>query len=424
MGTILPPLLRMLFPGHRRHFTFTRQHVPMPEPPERLNLYVHIPFCRRICAFCPYVKQVYASGVALSYMEAMRTELQRYRDAWGDRPVESVYFGGGTPSLAPEIVNRVLESMSGGLRSSTEIGVEVHPIDVRPRLLRSLIESGVTMVSLGVQSFDDRHLAMLGRGYDARQAYEASELIMSAGFAAVDIDLIFAIPGQTEQEAVTDVSTAFALGAHQVSAYPLIRFAHTSLGSQLSNAHASSPSWNKERRMLKAIVTQGRDAGYERSSIWSFTRPGAPRYTTVTRDSFIGIGAGASSRMGDYFWVNTFHVDEYIRSTESGTPARLATRLDEGDRMAYWLFWRCYDTIIDHARFRSAFGRNMPRRISAALMLLDHAGLARRASHSAFRLTDPGAYLFHLIEKHYTHAYLERLWTACLHDPWPEAVTL
>ncbi len=246
------------------------------------------------------------------------------------------------------------------------------------------------MVSLGVQSFTDRLLSTLGRGYDAQQAHEACEHVLSAGFAAVDMDPIFAIPGQNKQEAVADVATAFALGAHQVSAYPLIRFSHTAMDSQLRNAHASLPSWRTKRMMLTALAQRAREAGYERSSIWSFNRAGAPRYTTVTRDSFIGIGAGASSRMGDHFWVNTFAVDEYVRNAGSGEPATLATRLDEGDRMAYWLFWRCYDTVIDTARFRSTFGREMPRRIRTGLSLLHHTGLAMRAGNNAVRLTDRG----------------------------------
>lgn len=106
MKSLLPPLLRMLFPGHQRHFTFTRKEVPVPLRPDRLNFYVHIPFCRRICAFCPYVEQVYDH-------DALRNELQRYRNAWGDAPIESVYFVGGTPSLAPGIVNSLLNSLGG-----------------------------------------------------------------------------------------------------------------------------------------------------------------------------------------------------------------------------------------------------------------------------------------------------------------------
>ena len=175
--------------------------------------------------------------------------------------------------------------------------------------------------------------------------------------------------------------------------------------------------------MLNAVVRTACGAGYERSSIWSFNRPGAPRYTTVTRDQFVGIGAGATSRLGDWFWVNTFSVPEYVRVAGNGEPPALATHLNEGDRMAYWLFWRCYDTAIDMARFREMFGRDAPQSLRAALAVLRLSGLARRDG-DVIRLTDRGAYVFHLIEQAYTHAYLEKLWAACRREAWPGAVRL
>jgi oxygen-independent coproporphyrinogen-3 oxidase len=173
--------------------------------------------------------------------------------------------------------------------------------------------------------------------------------------------------------------------------------------------------------MLNAVVRQARDAGYDRSSIWSFNRPGSARYTTVTRESFVGVGAGASSRFGDRFQVNTFDVNEYIEATRSGSPAALSTWMNEGDRMAYWLFWRCYDTSFDIDDFAQRFGRPVPGAVRTALQLLLALGLARRHGNS-IRLTDCGAYLFHLVEKQYTHSYLEPLWAACRKHPWPECV--
>ena len=175
--------------------------------------------------------------------------------------------------------------------------------------------------------------------------------------------------------------------------------------------------------MLHALVRSARDAGYERSSIWSFNRPGAARYTTVTRDSFLGIGAGASSRLGDRFQVNTFSIPDYVEATRSGRPAALSTTMSEGDRMAYWLFWRCYDTSIDLERFRELFGRDLPGRLQLAFQLLCSTGMARREGR-VLRLTDAGAYLFHLVEKNYTHSYLEKLWAACRREPWPQEVAL
>ncbi len=423
MSSLLPPLLRAFFPEPHKGFRFTRDTSMHCLSPAVLDLYIHVPFCRRICSFCPYVKQVYDPDTAAAYGTALLRELQSCRDAWGDIPVKSVYFGGGTPSMTPEIVETTMSWLARNYYPGGEVGVEVHPLDARPDVMRSLRAAGVTMVSLGVQTFSDRLLAMLGRGYDATRARVACGHVLSAGFDAVDIDLMFALPGQSVQETRNDVSTACELGADQVSCYPLINFADTPLGQQLRNAGVKLPSQRIERQMLNAVVTQAGKAGYQRSSIWSFNKPGAPRYTTVTRDSFVGIGAGASSRIDGHFRVNTFSVDAYIESTRNGSPSALCTRMNEGDQMAYWLFWRFYDTVIDMERFRVMFGRQMPGGVRAALQLLRWLGLMHREGE-VLRLTARGAYLFHRIEKEYTHSYLEPLWSACRQEAWPSTVSL
>lgn len=220
------------------------------------------------------------------------------------------------------------------------------------------------------------------------------------------------------------METAFRLGADQVSSYPLIPFSYTPVKTYMQKAKLSWPGWRLERKMLNALVKQAEKSGCLRTSIWSFNRPQTRRYTTVTRDAFIGIGAGASSRIGDYFWLNSFSVPEYIRSMSGNfSPRTLATRLNDGDKMAYWLFWQCYNTTIDHDAFHAMFGRDMPRRLKTLLSFLNSLGMTHR-NGSVTRLTDRGAYLFHLIEKGYTHAYLEKLWNYCFRQARPQKVVL
>ncbi len=423
MATLLSPLLRLLFPGRHGRFVFTSQPVSPPTHPDSLNLYVHLPFCRRICPFCPYVKQTYERDTADAYRAALLRELDMWQSEWKSVPLASVYFGGGTPSMTPDIVDAVLSSVSSRLQPGAPVGVEVHPLDARPSVLASLRSSGVTMLSVGVQSFDDDVLRVLGRNYDGSTARNACSRALAAGFQTVDIDLIFAIPGQSTAAAARDVDEAISTGAGQVSAYPLIRFADTAFGATVGTRQAQPPSRRVQQDMLCTVVQQAGAAGYNRSSIWSFNRPGAARYTTVTREQFLGIGAGASSQMGEWFWLNTFSVPEYIRVAGSGKPPALATRLNEGDRMAYWFFWRCYDTVIDAARFRESFGRDLPGVVRVTLALLHKAGVVRWEGDT-IRLTDRGAYLFHLIEQYYTHAYLEPLWAACRREAWPGPVRL
>jgi len=369
------------------------------------------------------VKEVYDPVVSAAYQGALLKELDSYRRLWGDVNVESVYFGGGTPSLTPEIVERTLSWIARNFHLGREVGVEIHPLDAHRDVLGSLKNSGVSMASLGVQTFHDRLLSMLDRDYDGKLARQACERLLQVGFTTADVDLIFAIPTQNREEVETDVEIACKLGVDQISTYPLILFPYTPLRRHLHKTRMTMPSWWGERQMLRAVVKKAQDAGYQRTSIWSFNRPETIRYTTVTRDAFVGIGAGASSRIGDYFTLNTFSVAEYIKTAGKGSPLALATKLDTGDKMAYWLFWRCYDLAIDTDIFQSIFGRALPYRVRALLSLLDLLGVTHRRRNT-IRLTDMGAYLFHLIEKEYTHAYLETLWKACLQEAWPCRVVL
>lgn len=420
---MVPRVLRLFLTGNRNPFVFHRQGVEWPLVPPSINLYIHLPFCRQICPFCPYVKELYNPSTCTAYQEALITELDSYRRLWGNVRIESVYIGGGTPSLTPEVVQEVLTWIDRNFSLGNEIGVEVHPLDINRAVLESLRNSGVTMASLGVQTFNDRLLKLLGRNYNGRLAREASERLLGAGLTTMDIDLIFAIPTQTLDEVKADLRYAYELGANQVSTYPLIPFSYTPLGQQVRQKKVAVPGWRIERRMLRALVEGASRAGYQRTSIWSFNKPGAVRYTSVTKKQFIGIGAGAASRIGDYFMVNTFSVKEYIRAVRDGSPVALVTRLNPADQMAYWLFWRCYDLAIDRNISRTIFGRDLPGYYQGFLSLLRLLGLVRKRENTIY-LTPRGAYIFHILEKIYTRTYLETLWEACLREPWPEKVTL
>jgi len=423
MRPLLPQILRLLVSGKTGPFVFEPQPVVQPARPSSINLYIHLPFCRQLCPFCPYVKEVYDPKTSAAYQRAIIRELESYRELWGEVKVESVYFGGGTPSLTPEIVTETLAWIKGNFRLGGEVGVEVHPLNASRSLLESFKKSGVSLVSLGVQSFNDRLLKVLGRDYDSKLAKEACRRALEAGFATTDIDLIFAIPTQTREEVRADIEYACELGVDQISAYPLLYFSYAPLRRQLHKARVTTPTWWVERQMLGAIAKKTQEAGYRRTAVWSFSKPQAMRYTTVTKESFVGIGVSATTIMGDYFSVNTFSVPEYIRTADKGLRPALATRLDTRDKMAYWLFWRGYDLAIDTDKLKSTFDRGLPFHIQGLLSLLSLLGAAKREGDT-FYLTERGAYLFHLIEKEYTHAYLERLWGACLKEAWPRRVVI
>ncbi|MQY67677.1 MAG: radical SAM protein, partial [Dehalococcoidia bacterium] len=273
MRRLIPQILRLLISGKNHPFVFEPQPVVRPTQPSSINLYIHLPFCRQICPFCPYVKEVYDPESSAAYQRAIIKELESYRGLWGEVKVESVYFGGGTPTLTPEIVTETLAWIKGNFRLGGEVGVEVHPQNASRSVLESLKKSGVSLVSLGVQSFNDRLLQILGRDYDSKLAKEACRRALDAGFATADIDLIFAIPTQTREEVRADIKYACELGAEQISTYPLISFSYLPFKRQMDRAKVAMPGWRGEREMLKMAVKTASEAGYQRTAVWSFSKP-------------------------------------------------------------------------------------------------------------------------------------------------------
>ena len=142
------------------------------------------------------------------------------------------------------------------------------------------------------------------------------------------------------------------LGVHQVAAYPLFRFPYTRMGSNGVMSNCGLGTILKRRRMLKVLEGVFYSAGYERSSVWAFTKSGVPKYCSVTVPLYVGLGASGGSYLKDVFYLNTFSVAEYIKAIEErGTAMALSLGLSESMQMAGWLYWRIYETRCDKARF-------------------------------------------------------------------------
>jgi oxygen-independent coproporphyrinogen-3 oxidase len=373
---------------------------------------VHIPFCRALCPFCPYNKVIYSQELADAYTRCLQVEAGQALRGLEGCGISTVYFGGGTPATLPNAIESLVELMNPHLMPGAGVAVELHPRDADLRTVLWLKRVGVTMVSLGVESLQEDVLKSLGRGHDSRLALAALEAVMAGGFDTVNVDLMTGIPGQTLDEASSDFARLLKSGVGQVSAYPLMDFPFTRPASSLS-------LWD-QRRLLAALAHIGGDAGYERSSVWTWTRPGSPKYTSVTRERFAGIGAGAATYLDGYFALNTFDVGAYIDSIlAEKPPVALHTFLGPKQSALYWLFWRCYEGRIDLSAPELSSIASFPRVVRLARTL----GLAEGASQIV-QLTDAGLFLYHLVERYYTRAYIGRLWQACRESAFPPALVL
>ncbi|MHC4932373.1 MAG: coproporphyrinogen-III oxidase family protein [Planctomycetota bacterium] len=378
------------------------------------HLYVHLPFCRRICPHCPYNKAPYDAEAHHAYGRSLLSEVEAYCRS-SPPSVETLYFGGGTPTQTPDLIEAVLQALRSRLAPEAEVAVEVHPADADGPMLRRLREAGVNRISLGVECLDRALLRRLGRAYSPREAEASLQRARDAGFGCVDANLIYGIPGQDSRAPARDARRCIAREVDQISAYPLFSFQHTGNGTE-------RPVDDRDRlQAQRAVSAVCREAGLERTSVWSFTRPGVAPYSTVTREDYVGFGAGAGSKVGGVFRFNTFSVDAYSRC-RTHKPA-LVMRTSDRFRRFHWLYWQIYRARIEPLRYRDLFGRELG---SDFALLLAALRLVRfvRPDGDALALTERGAIWAHRLQCLYSLTFIDQLWERCRREAWPQKVLL
>ena len=193
---------------------------------DKLGLYVHIPFCKSICTFCPYCKTIYNKELCDRYIDALIQEIRMVGSQYdGKKETTSLYFGGGTPALVADRIGEIIEVINEYFIVTKGVGVELHPDNVTVETLWKLKAAGVTKISIGIQSFSEKFQIVLGRKQvDPAKLREALDKV---AFETVSMDFIFALPNQTCEDIKSDVDTAFRNGANHVAIYPFIDFSFT-----------------------------------------------------------------------------------------------------------------------------------------------------------------------------------------------------
>jgi len=394
-----------------------------PMPIERTSLYLHVPFCRHFCPYCPYTKVPYRESLVDPYTQAAIAEVDWWANAIGSAEISSIYIGGGTPTLLLTSVAAVLERIRTRFRLAGEVCVETNPADVDNQTVAKLHDMGVSLVSLGVESFQAKHLSMLGRGYKPIIAERALALLADSGFESVNADLMFALPDQTAGDVMIDLDRAVQLGADQLTTYPLFTFPYTSVGKYLQLKAVGLPNLRTRRAHYKAISSWCAEHSYERVSVWGFKNGTVPRYSSVTRDGYIGIGPGAGSHLADGFVLNSFDLASWIQAARAGRTA-IALRLPFAGEMSgwWWLYWRFYDTRIPLDDLNQVLGTDTAK-ARRWLGVVEKAGLGIRNGRN-LELTEAGAFWLHLAQNYFALDYVNTLWTQARLEPWPVAVTI
>ncbi len=392
---------------------------------DEFGLYLHVPFCRQICPYCPYNKELYRPEMAERYAGAVLREIDIYGQLIGDRPVTSFYIGGGTPTtMLSSGLDRILEHVHKSFNMQCGIHLESHPNDLTPDGLDRIASMGVDYLSIGVEALQDHHLGTLRRPYTVDRVKAAVGRAVDKGFRCVNVDFIFALPKQTFEELRQAGRDLVGLGVDQVAAYPLFRFPYTPWDALAKRNRHQGHSVFQKRRMLRVLERTFYTAGFERTSVWAFTRRGVPRYCSVTVPLYVGLGASGGSYLKDVFYLNTFSASEYVEALESGRmPIALSLDLTERMQMAGWLYWRIYETRFKKRDFRDRFGRDFDEVYGRYIRLLGRLGFLN-ADDGEVVLTDRGSYWLHALEDVFSINYISKLWGQAARNPWPEEVVL
>lgn len=416
--SLITNLTRMWLTRSAKPFIFTNEYdreLPYAEC-ENLGLYIHIPFCGSICEFCPYCKELYDKAKCDRYIDALLREIEQVgRQSGGKKQVTSLYFGGGTPALAAGRLGEIIAAVSRYFTITEGIGAELHPDNVTPALLRTLKEAGVTKISIGVQSFGEKFAALLGRR--APNAQRLAEALAQVEFETVSMDFIFALPEQTFEDLRADVDAAFGCGANHIAIYPFIDFTFT-------KSKLTALPKKQKRRLLDEITRYCLEKGYQRSSIWTFSKTAQANYSSMTRENFLGFGCSATTLLRVQFKINTFSVEEYCGRIERGElPTSLTLRFSLRQRMVYFLFWTAYSTRVDERDFKRFFGVPLKKMYGAELAAAKLLGFVTEKD-GVYSMTLKGAFYYHYYENFYTLAYIDKMWGIMRNEAFPERIEL
>ncbi len=279
------------------------------------HVYVHIPFCARICPYCAFYKERADPSQTQRFCEAILREVDQAQARFSVQP-RTIFFGGGTPTaLTSTQLEFLLHGFSERLDLSAmqEWTVEANPGSVSPRKATLLRNCGVNRISLGVQSWDDRLLKILGREHNAAQAAESFHILRDAGFANLNIDLMFGLPDQSLRDWQTTLDRTIALHPEHISTYCLTYEEDTEFFRRHSRGELRSDS-DADARFFESAMQMLRDAGYDQYEISNYARPG---YFSVHNraywagQDYLGIGPSAFSTVEMQRWQNVADYRSY-----------------------------------------------------------------------------------------------------------------
>ena len=365
-----------------------------------LELYIHIPFCVKKCAYCDFLSGPASNQQIEEYVQALIEEIRYYKEFAKNYEVSTVFWGGGTPSLLTgEQMKALMETLGQTffIRQNAEITMEANPGTVTVEKLLACQKAGINRISFGLQSVNNEELKMLGRIHTYEEFLESYEAARKAGFQNINVDLISAIPKQTVSSWEQTLQTIISLQPEHISAYSLIVEEGTTFaklyGEGCKLEHLL-PMEEDERRMYERTEELLREAGYHRYEISNYAKEGYECQHNLgywERKEYLGLGLGASSLIEETRFHNTDEMEEYLRDANNPILLRREQeKLDRQEQMEEFVFLGLRKIRgIQEEKFAEMFGEDIWDCYGKNLERVIKEGLLER-EEGVLRLTRKG----------------------------------
>jgi menaquinone C8-methyltransferase len=366
------------------------RRLPAPVKGREYLLYVHIPFCTRLCPYCSFNRFPFEESRTVAYYQRLREEMRFVADQ--GYQCTSMYVGGGTPTVMIDELCDTID-LAKSLFAIREISSETNPDHLIPEIVDRLVDR-VDRFSVGVQSFDDSLLRQMERYDKYGSAEQILERIQSieGRFHSMNVDMIFNFPSQTEKMLLRDVEMLKASRTNQTTFYPLM--ASPAVEESLKRT-VGRVSYEREYQYYR-ILTEALSDSFEPASSWTFSRTGGGMIDEyiVDYEEYVGIGSGAFSFLGGSLYVNTFSLAEYNQRIDAGlTPATGMRAFGLRDRMRYRFLMGLFGMSLDKGAFERDFGVSIDRGLAMEMAFMRLNGAFAVDTPEHLTLTPKGRYL-------------------------------
>lgn len=369
----------------RIYMLFFRKKKEVPKKP--LGLYVHIPFCVRKCQYCDFLSAPADDRTKERYVQALCKEIKDYQQFTKEYYLETIYFGGGTPSvldvkLLEQILNTIKQSFTVDMEKA-EVTVEVNPATVTKEKLEAYRKFGVNRLSIGVQSALEQELQLLGRLHTFEQAKECVQWAREVGFTNLSVDVMSALPNQTLEDYKETLEQLIALEPEHISSYSLIIEEKTpfyELYGEGKEKESELPDEETDRAMYAYTKERLQEVGFERYEISNYAKKGfESRHNSSywTGQEYLGVGLGASSLFTNARYHNETNLTAYMEDMEAGRDVRREIeRLVETEQMEEFMILGLRRMCgVSRTEFKTRFGKSMEIVYGSVLQKLKKQGL-------------------------------------------------